>query len=401
MGDEDSGPVEVDDGFSVGDVAAEMRARQGAMSGAGASIGKVGRHLPITSIIAIAIGLYMLVDGFGDFRYWLQSAQPRDLGAATTLAEGTDADNEYVSVSGKPDASKAASLPRRDGATDYMPLAGTGAKVWVAITRTSAEMPAFGEDAYAGRILRFEELEHFAKVAKALSASNVGTTVDTTREALVATLGGGGDLKLGAKDRVHVVVAEPDATVQLGKSTFKQADAEKAVADLGFPYIALRRTKGPSHTFVARIPEGKRDGAQKTLRALLPEGTVPASPSHGAQILARSSVHKVATGDLKLDGENISVPLDPKADAGYELAGDKLAPRAPGGQVTIPVGNITAVRVERPVSITGNTSVIVVGDEPGSHTGKAIVWLLVLALVLIIPLRPFIAQRLRHRDAQI
>jgi len=408
MSEEESGTVDVDEAFSVGTVAAEMRARQGAMAGAGASAGRVGRRIPFLSIIVVVGGLYLLADMFRDFGYWLGAGSPRDLGQAAALVttpNGTP-DNEYVTITGTPDTSQAASVATRDMSTDYLPFAGTDAKLWVALTRDVPEMPDYGAAAYSGRIQLFSTVEERARVLQVLKTSAVSTTVDTTPEALIKLLsGGGGELDLRPEDRVHLVIAEPDVTVQLGKSTYRKlADAEALVAGLGYPYLALPRDKQPYHTFVARIPPDQRDAAQTKLRDQLPEGTVGASPSHGAQILPRTRVHKSKTRDITLTGDAITVPVETgrDVDPGYVLAGDKLGVRAPQGKrLSFPVSTLAKVRIERPVTIPPEAAVLMVGQAPRGQTMKAILWILVLLIVVGVPLRPWIQERMHRRMADV
>jgi hypothetical protein len=267
-------------------------------------------------------------------------------------------------------------------------------------------MPDYGEGAYTGRIQLFSKVEERAHVLQVLRTTDVSTTVDTTPEAFLQFLSGGGsDLDLRPEDRVHLVIAEPDATVQLGKSTFRKlADAEALVAGLGYPYLALPRDKQPYHTFVARIPPDQRDAAQTSLRDQLPEGTVGASPSHGAQILPRTRVHKAETRGITLNGDAISVPVETgrDVDPGYVLAGGKLAARAPEGKsLSFPVSTITKVRIERPVTIPPGAAVLMVGQAPGGQTMKAILWVLVLLIVVGVPLRPWIQARMHRRMADV
>jgi hypothetical protein len=408
MSEEESGPVDVDEAFSVGTVAAETRARQGAMAGAGASGGRIGRRIPILTIIVVAGGLYLLADMFRDFSYWLGAGDARDLGDAAALVtspEGTP-DNQFVTVHGTPKSTQAASVAMRNASTDYLPFAGTDAQLWVGLSRTVPEMPDYGEGAYTGRIQRFSKVEERAHVLQVLRTSDVSTTVDTTPEALLQFLGGGGgDLDLRPEDRVHLVIAEPDATVQLGKSTFRKlADAEALVSGLGYPYLALPRDKQQYHTFVARIPAEQRDAAQTKLRDQLPEGTMGASPSHGAQILPRTRVHKAETRSVTLNGDAISVPAETSGDVspGYVLAGDKLAERAPEGKsLSFPVSTVTKVRIERPVTIPPGAAVVMVGQAPGGQTMKAILWILLLLVVVAVPLRPWIQERMHRRMADV
>jgi hypothetical protein len=408
MSEEDSGTVDVDEAFSVGTVAAEMRARQGAMAGAGASAGRMATRIPIVSIIVVAGGLYLLADMYRDFAYWVAAGSPRDLGQVQALvtSPGGTPDNDYVTISGTPDNSQAAPVATGKISTDYLPFAGTDAKLWVALTRDVPEMPDYGAAAYTGRIQRFAKVEERARVLKVLETSAVSTTVDTTPEALIQHLsGGGGELDVRPEDRVHLVIAEPDATVQLGKSTYRKlADAEALVAGLGYPYLALPRDKQPYHTFVARIPPDKRDAAQTELREQLPEGTVGASPSHGAQILPRTRVHKSETRNVALAGDAITVPEETARDVdpGYVLAGDKLEARAPDGKkLSFPVSTLAKVRIERPVTIPPEAAVLMVGQTPGSMTMRALLWILALLIVVGVPLRPWIQARMRRKMANV
>ncbi|MBC8074221.1 MAG: hypothetical protein IAG13_38230, partial [Deltaproteobacteria bacterium] len=354
---------------------------------------------PVLSIVVICVGVYML--GFellADFRYWLQSSEPHDLGNAADLVVGgrmPDGLHEtYVEIDGTPDVQHAIRGTSERMHVGYLRIVEGGGSLFAAIRRPKDEPVRDNfEGHFVGRMTRLrgrpgEWLEQYFR------DEAIVRTIDAEPSALWEALrkpGGAleitttdGQTHVAAGERVRLVLHPPDARVQLGVTSFPDpARAEAVIAELGYPWVATGHSD-VVHSFMVRIPEAERVAVNAKLNAALELGEDNQDPKLGAIVLPGTVAFSAPAGDYLLRGDEVSLPREGKGGPVlYDDAGDKLAPLADvDGRVVIPTAWIHAVRIDEPVTVDReNGYIIAVGDVPGDHWALAIGWLVIAALV--------------------
>jgi hypothetical protein len=396
--DEDA--LELDDLDAHGVEGVVARMRGGADDGpvdAPAKMVQRGRT-PVLSVLVTLLGGLLLAWIYPDFRYWLRSNEPHDLGDAADIAKnGKMPDglhDQHVRISGTPDVRHAARLTTRNSYVGYLRITEGGGSLFAAIPRGKDEKVRDEfEGVFEGRMLRLDRAAGADWIEQYLRDENVIRTIDAEPSALWPAIEASGDARkivsaegaiaVALGERVRLVVHPPDARVQLGLDSYPRAeDAERLVASLGYPYIAAGKGKA-FHSFVARIPEAEREAALAKLQAGI---EVPASntdPRKGALVLPGTVAFSAALGDYALRGDDVLVPKT--GDTGpvlYDVVGTTLVPRADAdGFVAIPRDWVSAVRIEQPILLDRDGYLVVVGDTPSNHRLLAGAWLVIAVLV--------------------
>lgn len=370
-----------------GDIPDLGDAETGSIDGEGGG-GSRRRKLPIFRIIVVALGLVGLVMLFSSFTYALQGGDPQDLGGAGEVEVSDSLHNTFVSVSGTA-ISEQAAQPQGLGYV-YMALSESAGRIWVAVP-VGEEAPT---DGFAGRFMKFEKVDEYGQVSKFLKESVDTVTVDVPKEDFVAAMGGDtSKFALGPDDVVVVATAEQDVDIQFGKEGFSAADAKGIMEGLGYPFV---KTKGGKmRSFVARVPEDKREEVKKDLRTNLPEGVSPAHPRLGATYVVRTETYKAEGSEVKVEGGAVSLPFEEggKIGRGYNLENNQLVERkVEGGRLFISLDDVNLVRIERPLSIPEGAAVVYVGKTPGSQLPVLILWIAILLGILAIPAVPIYKQ---------
>lgn len=393
--------MDLDDIDRVGVEGVVAQMRRGDDSPVDPPARRVGRgRTPVLAVIIATFGTYLLVTMFSDFRFWLRSNEPRDLGQASDVVKDgrmpPGLHDEYVRISGTPDVRHAARMTTKAGYVGYLRITEAGGSLFAAIPRAKDEAVRDEfEGTFQGRLLRLDRDAGAEWLEQYLRDENIVRTVDSDIAALVGAVNGSGErrtlksengpVEMSLGERVRVVVHPPDARVQLGNDSFKTAaDAERAVADLGYPYVSMG--KGAAfHSFLVRIPEAERAAVTAKLVAGLDVPAANTDPAKGALVLPGTVAFSAALGDYTIDGDDVLVPRGGTAGPVlHDEVGMTLIPRADrDGLVVVPRSWIAAVRVEQPILLDRDGYLVVVGDMPSRHRFTAALWLVLASLVAL------------------
>ncbi|HWB80954.1 MAG TPA: hypothetical protein VG755_38590 [Nannocystaceae bacterium] len=354
---------------------------------------------PMLSVVVIGAGLYMLMGVlWADFRYWLHSNTPRDLGTAAEIAvdgrmpQGLH--DEYVVIRGTPDVRNALRGTTRTEHIGYLRLIEGGGSLFAAVRRP-LDKPIRDEfeGQFTGRMQRLENNPAAGWIEEFINSEDLIRTIDAEPDALWSALGSGADplvvtttegqTRVGVKERVRLVVHPPDARVQLGKKSWPDAEkAEEAVKALGYPYRNVGKGE-LFHSFVVRIPEAERAAITAKLnQGVELDGDQP-DPKVGALVLPGTVAFSAPVSDYQLEGDRVTLPREgDEGPALHDVDGDKLVVhRDAAGRVSIPKAWVHAVRIEEPIVFDRSGYLVAVGDEPSDHRAAGIGWLVIAALV--------------------
>lgn len=358
------------------------------------------RRSPALAVVVTLIGLYLLSTMWADFRYWTRGDDDlRDLGrVADIYADGVfveDFDNQYVVVEATPDVQHAARMTTERGAFGVLRLQEAGGSLFASVPREDERPHDRFRGSFQGRIRELSESWNYEVVEQFFNDEQIIHTVDIEPAELARALrdqdpslrvkGEEREISLGDADSIRLVVRQPDAIVQMGKNTWKRvADAEDALAELGFPFVRLDREGAHFHSFLVRVAPDQHDSVVARLDAGHEVPPNNPDPKVGAMVLARTATYVVApedvgvAGDAQLVfeyGENTTSP-------GYRVEGDRLVEKElRDGRLAVDLDALDAVRVERRIRVDPAGYVILVEDAPSKHWLDGVLFLLVLGLV--------------------
>jgi hypothetical protein len=376
-----------------------------------------GGRSTVLSVVISVLGLYLLVDAFPDFRFWLRSRTPDDLGHAAEIAKSgglpSGMDGAYVTIAGTPDVQNAVKMTTKEELVGYQRITELGGSLFAAAPRQKDDkMLEEFSGVFTGRLRKMDRDPAYDWLVQYVAAHPITRTIDASPKALVAAVTdtdaamaidtAEGRITLGAQDLVRVVVQSPDARVQIGTSSVpKLADAEAKVAALGRPFVALpARKTSPFHTFVVRVPEAERAAVLAQLQEGLDDPSGGTDPKRGAAVLPGTASFSVRPDEIAISGDDLVVPANDGSATLYDEKDGKLVARAAkDGRLRVPLDWVSAVRVERSIPIDPNGYVLDTGDEPSSSKYMiiGIVWLVVATLVGLNAASLFV--RLRRRMA--
>lgn len=343
------------------------------------------RRSPLIDVAVAIFGGYLLVTMFGDVRYFLQGSTPRDLGDAAALVEqglGPDLREDYVTLRGTPDVQHAARAKIGEKTVGYLRLIEGGGSLFAALPRSAATAPNQFEGVFTGRMRRLADVRMFQWIQQYFDGERIVETRDLTTDQLLAALQSG---KLGPTEQISLGVDQPDARVQLGRSSFTSlAAAEAAVQALGVPYYAPpEQSSAAFYTFFARIPQAQRAAAQTTLNAA---GTAPPAgdkpdPRFGALVVPFFTTYLVPAAELRREGDALSFPVGDTSPGHVEQDG-KLVPRPlEGGRLVVPVSGLRSVGRLQQVRVDPNGYIVLVDEKPIDQWPTLALWLVVLGVV--------------------
>jgi hypothetical protein len=357
----------------------------------------------VLSVVITVLGLFLLVDAFPDFRYWLSSRTPEDLGDAATLVKDGQTPGQmpdglhdrFVTIRGTPDVQNAVRMTTKERIVGYLRITEAGGSLFAAVPREKDErMLDQFEGTFTGRLRKMDRDPAYDWLSQYIAAHPITRTLDATPAALlaaVANTGGSmaidteqGPVMLVHDDVIRVVVQSPDARVQIGtQSVKKREDAEARVAALGHPYAFMpSRSESAFHTFVVRMPPSERDAALAKLQEGLDDPSAGKDPKRGAAVLPGSSTLAAKPDEIAISGDDLLLPAPDAGTPLYDLQGEKLVARAPeNGRLRVPTAWVQTVRIERPIAIDPDGYVVAVGDEPSKHWTIGLVWIVVATLV--------------------
>ncbi len=360
------------------------------------------RRSPLVAPVVVLLGAYLLVSMFADFRYWLRSEDPVDLGHASTLLQDGRTlepyENQYVVIQGTPDVQYAARLTTKEQYVGYLRVSEGGGGLFASIPRPK-DQPATDsfEGRYVGRLRPLGEDRAFEWLKQFYANQQVTEVIDLDSDGALAALPGtslpaadGTSLEVGTLESLRLVFMGSDARVQLDKSVFPTAqEAEQAVAALGYPYLVQSRVKrgatqqgllgGEFHRFVVRIPADAREDARRKLN----EGKVDAESKVGAIVLDLPATYVAPAGEVRVEGDQIAFPYgDNTTSLGYDVVDGKLVERAREALVRRSVTELRSLRLERVITVDPNGYIVAVDEPPSSLWKMGGAFLLVLLLVL-------------------
>ncbi|MCX4242880.1 hypothetical protein [Paraliomyxa miuraensis] len=351
------------------------------------------RRSPLISMVVVVFGVYLLVTMLADFRYWLRSGEPVELGHASTLLQDGRTleayENQYVAIEGTPDVQHATRLTTEEQFIGYLRVTEGDGGLFAAVPRAkSEEVNNNFEGRYVGRLRRLGEDRAYQWLAEFYATERVTRSIDLEARGAVEAVGSGrlptlegGAVDVRPSDQLRLVFEGPDARVQLGRSSFAdEAAAERAVAALGHPYVQLPAS-ATFFRFVVRIPEAERPKAQAALNAGLTGVEDSTDPKVGAFVLDLPANYGAAVGDVTLDGDSVVFPYgDNTASPGHDVEGGRLIERAPSDRMSLPLAQLASVRLERIITVDPEGFVVAVGETPGDQLRAGLLWLLVLAI---------------------
>ncbi len=358
------------------------------------------RRSPVLSVVVMMFGVYLLVTMFGDVVYWLQPREPRMLGNASEVLRDGAVDpavaNRYVVLEGTPDVQHAARLQAKDKTFGYVRIVEGGGSLFAAMPRQGNEPQDNFEGRFEGRMMPLGRIRSHPFVKQFFDAEGIVTLVDVERTSLLEALRtnrrtiedlDGHLVETTGDDRIRIVVDQPDALVQLGKTTFPRAsDAEAAVARLGYPYVRAEREAQTFHVFHVRVPVADRPNVSARLQEGLSVPANTADPKLGVAVLPRTTTYVAKLSELAMEGDKVIVPAGEHARRSTLEVGpnSKLQPTS-GNRTSIAIDPaiVAVVRLERSVVVAQDAYVVLVGVTPDDEFVSAMLWLLVLVIVII------------------
>ncbi|PRQ04817.1 hypothetical protein [Enhygromyxa salina] len=363
---------------------------------------------PIVSAAVVVVGLFLLAATWSDFRYFLRSLQsePRDLGLVSDIyVDGEFVeryDNTWVVLEGDPDVQHAARMQGREGWIGFMRLIEADASLFVAIPRATQNVDNEFPGRFEGRMRRIDEVPQWEKLQTFFNAEELIDIVDLEPAAVVAAvaggtnkaaLAGGGEVELGANDRLRVVVAQSAAMVQLGRTTWPTREAaDQIIGVLGKPWAFVEKR---DTVWVYAVELGSSGGAnanvelyQQLTRALNNgEDLASADPKVGGLVLPRRATYLLDFKDLTASGAELSFTYgDNTAGTGWQVdpSTQQLEPVAlRDGRLTVPTADIVAVRTERPLAADPDGYLLMVDQHPRDVWPSAVMFGAVFGVVLL------------------
>ncbi len=346
------------------------------------------RRSPLIDVAVAIFGAYLLVTMFGDVRYFMQGSTPRDLGDAATLVEkglGDDLREQFVTLRGTPDVQHAARAKLGEKTIGYLRLIEGGGSLFAALPRTAGAASNQFEGQFTGRMRRLSDVRMFPWIQQYFDGEHIVETRDLSSAELLAALDAG---TLAPTDQISLNVDQPDARLQLGRTSFPSlAAATAAVQALGVPHFTPREQPSPAfYTFFARIPADQRAAAQAKLTeaaAPLPAGEASDKPDAriGALIVPFFTSYLVPAAALTRDGDTLGFPVG-DTSPGFILEDGKLVPRPlTDGRLTIDVASLRGAGRIQPVHVDGGGYIVLADETPADQWPTFALWLVVLGVV--------------------
>jgi hypothetical protein len=373
---------------------------------------------PIISAAVVIVGLFLLAATWGDFRYFLRGMQsgPRDLGHVTDIYQDgrftERLDNQWVELSGEPDVQHAARMQGREGWIGFMRLIGADASMFVAVPRSTERASNQFPGRFEGRIMRNSEVAQWDRLQTFFDAEEIVVIEDLEVASVLAAMGSGAttvDTVAGAKqpltptDTLRVVVRQPAAVVQLGRTTWpSRAAADEIMQVFGRPWAFVEKRDA---VWVYALDVGldaKLELFQDLTKALNGgDDLATANAKVGGLVLPRRTTYLVEFGDLGLSEGRLSFSYGTNtAETGWQVVDGELVPvELVGGRLGVSVDAVEALRLERPLLADPNGYLIMVDQRPRDVWPSALMFGAVLAVVILNGVALVVALRRRRRGA--
>lgn len=352
------------------------------------------RRSPLIDLAVILFGGYLLVTMFGDVRYLLQGGTPRDLGDAATLAEKglpRDLGEQFVTLRGTPDVQRIARTKtgeKTDDKTDdktvrYLRIVEGGGSLFAAVPVVEGADPSQFESVFTGRMRHLNHTRMLPWIEEYFNGERIAENLDLTTDQLLARLD---KHSFGEGEQISLTIDQPDARIQLGRSSFaNKAAAADALQALGFPFILPDDQNSANfYTGFARIPADQRAAAQQKLVAAgTPAPGDKPDPRFGAIVVPFSTTYLVPADAITREGDKLSLLHgDNTTNPGYVLENGALVPRPlKDGRLLVAPADLRAVGVVRSIRVDRDGYIILVGDHPYQQWPALALWLVVLGVV--------------------
>jgi len=349
---------------------------------------------PIVSLAVLVVGLFLLVATWSDFRYFLRSFQsePRQLGTVSDIYQDGEFserfDNQWVVLEGDPDVQHAARMQGRDGWIGFMRLVEGDASVFVAIPRATEKATNQFPGRFEGRMRRISEVPQWQKLETFFNAEEITDTLDLEAAALVAAVGGSGELSLAPTDKLRIIVRQSTAMVQLGRTTWPtRAAADEIMQVFGKPSVFVEK-RDTVWVYALEVGvDAPLDLFQDLTRALNGgDDLASADPKVGGLVFPRRTTYLVEFGDLQVEQQAaLSFTYgDNTAETGWRVEGNELVRvELDGGRLTVPLNVIEATRLERSLVANPRGYLVMVDQRPRDVWPSALMFGVVLGVVLL------------------
>ena len=200
-------------------------------------------------------------------------------------------------------------------------------------------------------------------------------------------------------ERINVVVDRGDLKLVMGRSSWRtDEDAVAAVRALGHPWIQLEARKIASddpnapikrsygRSFVVRAPAETHAALVSQLNAAAGVTEDTADPKKGAIGVRHRSTYAVQPAALRASDAGVSLDMTGiTTPPGYVVRGDVLVPAAldAGGRLTIPRAQIVRMEAEARLSIDGDGTIVLVGQNPSEARRGALLFGIVALVGLL------------------
>ena len=380
-------------------------------------VGPTRRHRhPWVSALVIAFSTYLLATMFGDFRYWLQSSEPEDLGhAAQWVEDGSVPEgfhDRHVVLEGTPDVQNAARLSTDQRYIGYLRITEGDGRLFAAVPRSKEVDPGLNfAGRYEGRMVRLGSDRAFPWLQQFYRDNDITRSIEVQPQALEQALqeqsGAGltvqtseGPVQLGPDDEVRLVVRRSDARIQLGVESFPDAEQAKAlIEELGHPFRVDDAPPNTFHEFIVRVPESQRDAVREQLEAALESPPDPADPKEGVSVLPMTATYLVPSSGLRVEQGAVLFELPENSPGpGYDVVEGGLRERDLGdAPMRVEISALATVRLEKPIVVDPEGYLVVVGADPSTERTVGIAWLVVLGIALVNAGALVLALRRRRR----
>jgi len=366
------------------------------------------RRHPVISVIVIALSLYLMYFVRDDFIFFLQPAEPVDVGeAAAALTAGKLSPNTHVTLSGAPDRKHALIMEGRFGGYDsFFRLLQTSNKLFVLKHRERRATDSVVTATHTGQLVRFGSLpnheglrDYFAKtmtIPHDLDFHAVARAKTRKTTPAVVEDRDGIQIQLDPESVVWVNVVFPDEwLIQLSKRTFKTAEeAAKALISMELK-LPLAQDDERSETFWRFVVHAEADQVPLLMARFKDQDKKGSVVRRQLSYSARWSQLSVEGDDLIIDAADPSFPTRYRVSPGPSGAQELSAARP--GPVSVPKEGVLFITTSSPFSIAPDALVLLADHAPGDYWYYALLYAVLVVFILLNAVALF--RRWRERGA--
>lgn len=339
------------------------------------------RRPPVLALVTAGLAVFLAARVRHDITFALSSSTPQPIGEARALAAKPLDQlplNRYVRLEGLPDRENAVILDTQGSwkFSQLFRLHGTAGRFFVRRIDDPLPVELATHDAFAGRLVRFQDLSfaasiarhfenrvtatHFFKPADLRAALSSGaapfTLADTARERVT----------LAATDRLGLDVARPgEIRIELPRDKFGDAAAARAAVE----------TRGGSVVEVEQGVSGALSDRVVVIARFPPEARERALSEIGdldrkVRLRPARRTHEVSLQELRATPD------------GFVLG-------KPGAEVTVPLADVLVVRTRAKLQIPDDAVLLIEGERPRDQWKTLVIlaFLIAFAAVNLLALR--------------